>query len=56
MWAMYVACVADGAWVRGHGLGLGRGHLVMRYTTYIKVVNVEKTTCLNSKVRTSYMR
>ena len=43
MRAMYVACVADGAWVRGHGLGLGRGHLVMRYTTYIKVGNVEKT-------------
>ena len=37
-----------GAWVGGRGRGLGTGHLVMRYT--IKIRNVKKTTCLNSKV------
>jgi len=39
----------DGAWIWGHGWGLGGGHLVMRDT--IKIRNVAKT-CLNSKVLT----
>ena len=40
----------NGACVGGDGWGLGREHLVMRYT--IKIKNVETTTCLNSNVRT----
>jgi len=38
----------------GHDMGLGWGYLVMRYIIKIRIV--EKTTCLNSKVRTLYMR
>jgi len=50
-----VACVGRHGWGLGdHWLGLGKGHIVMRYT--IKIRNVEKTTCLNSIVRTLYMR
>ena len=37
-------------WVGGNGWGLGRGHIVIRYT--IKIRKVEKTSRLNSKVRT----
>ena len=40
----------DGTWEGGYGWDLGRGHIVMRYT--IKSRKVEKTTRLNSKVRT----
>ena len=39
MWAMDVDCVRgggmDGAWVGVHGLGLGRGHLVMLSKVHI---------------------
>ena len=58
MWAMDVDCVGGmhGAWLGGHGLGLYMGHLVMRHRPPVKSRNVEKKTCLNSEMRTLYMR
>ena len=56
----YVKCHVRGLWMWvmdeghgcGHGLGVGRGHLVMRYT--IKIRNIKKD-MFELKVRILYM-